>query len=542
MHLIAEERRERIRNCIDIIEMRYGHMEKRKIGRMSIVLLLGLVLLTMTVSAVTIIPICTDPYDQRTPAISGNTIVWMDFRNGNWDIYKWDPVHGEQPVITDPSDQWNPAISGDTIVWEDDRNGNLDIYKWDPVNGERQVTTDPKSQAAYPEISGDTIVWHEGRNGNGDIYKWDPVNGERQVTTDPKSQAAYPAISGDTIVWADWRNGNGDIYKWDPVNGGQPVTTNTAKQEYPAISGDTIVWQDDRNGNDDIYKWDPVNGEQRVTTNTAKQEYPEISGDTIVWADWRNGNENIYKWDPVNGEQRVTTGQMGQAHLAISGNTIVWHDWRNGNGDIYAATLTSITVTSPNGGETWQRGTTHTVTWSYTGDPGKKMKIVLLKGDIEVGTIESSVPRGSGGIGSYTWSIPSSGTIGSDYKVRIQSMSQPSIKDESNIYFTISSRTPTPSITVMSPNGGESWKRGTTHTIAWDYAGKPGSSVKIELLTGDTLYKVLTPSTKIGKANHGSYSWKISATTALGTNYKIQVTSTSNSVYSDTSNANFVIN
>ena len=40
----------------------------------------------------------------------------------------------------------------------------------------------------------------------------------------------------------------------------------------------------------------------------------------------------------------------------------------------------TITVTSPNGGETWQRGTSHTVTWSYTGSPGSNVKITLLKG------------------------------------------------------------------------------------------------------------------------------------------------------------------
>ena len=47
----------------------------------------------------------------------------------------------------------------------------------------------------------------------------------------------------------------------------------------------------------------------------------------------------------------------------------------------------SITVTSPNGGETWQRGTSHTVTWDYSGSPGSTVKITLLKGGIEVGTI-----------------------------------------------------------------------------------------------------------------------------------------------------------
>jgi len=38
----------------------------------------------------------------------------------------------------------------------------------------------------------------------------------------------------------------------------------------------------------------------------------------------------------------------------------------------------SITVMSPDGGDTWQRGTSQTITWSYTGSPGSMVKIVLL--------------------------------------------------------------------------------------------------------------------------------------------------------------------
>ena len=41
----------------------------------------------------------------------------------------WDPINGEQPVYTDAlSNQIDPFISGDRIVWVDDRNGNWDIY------------------------------------------------------------------------------------------------------------------------------------------------------------------------------------------------------------------------------------------------------------------------------------------------------------------------------------------------------------------------------------------------------------------------------
>ena len=121
---------------------------------------------------------------------------------------------------------------------------------------------------------------------------------------------------------------------------------------------------------------------------------------------------------------------------------------------------TSITVTSPNGGETWKRGTYQTITWSYSGSPGPTVKIVLLKGGTEVSTIASSAPIGSVGKGSYTWLISSSTTTGSDFKVSIQSTSQPAIKDTSNNSFTITSGTTPASISVTSPNGGETWKPG----------------------------------------------------------------------------------
>ena len=145
-----------------------------------------------------------------------------------------------------------------------------------------------------------------------------------------------------------------------------------------------------------------------------------------------------------------------------------------------AGTAPAITVTSPNGGENWQRGTSHTVTWSYTGNPGSTVKIVLVKAGAEVGTIIASTPTGSGGTGSYTWAISPTGSTGSDYKVSVQSVSQPTVKDTSDNVFTLTpAGTATPTITVTSPNGGETWQRGTSHAVTWRYTGSPGSAVKI---------------------------------------------------------------
>jgi peptidoglycan/xylan/chitin deacetylase (PgdA/CDA1 family) len=96
----------------------------------------------------------------------------------------------------------------------------------------------------------------------------------------------------------------------------------------------------------------------------------------------------------------------------------------------------------------------------------------------------------------------------------------------------------TSTITVTTPNGGQSWVRGTVHTITWTSIGSPGAYVKIELLKGGVLNRVISSST----VNDGSYSWAIISTQALGIDYKIRITSTSITSITDSSNNNFAIN
>jgi len=71
------------------------------------------------------------------------------------------------------------------------------------------------------------------------------------------------------------------------------------------------------------------------------------------------------------------------------------------------------------------------------GTPGSTVKLVLVRAGTDVGTIVSGVSIGTGGTGSYTWPIASSGTTGSDFKVRVESLSQPTINDISNNIFTL---------------------------------------------------------------------------------------------------------
>ena len=186
-----------------------------------------------------------------------------------------------------------------------------------------------------------------------------------------------------------------------------------------------------------------------------------------------------------------------------------------------------IHVTSPNGGETWVKGSTHSITWTGSGNLGLNYNIELLKGGIVYQTLTTTANHQS-----FSWTLLSSYETGMDYKIRISSAISPEIRDTSDNPFTIVSDEE-PAIHVTSPNGGEVWVTGGTRHITWISSGNVGSTVNIELLRGGVLYRT------IGTApNNGDYSMFVMWP---GTDYKIRVTSVTYPEITDTSDNSFSI-
>jgi len=93
----------------------------------------------------------------------------------------------------------------------------------------------------------------------------------------------------------------------------------------------------------------------------------------------------------------------------------------------------------------------------------------------------------------------------------------------------------TPTIKVISPNGGESWEQGSSHNIIWTTTGTVGN-VKIQYsLDNGSTWTTITSST----TNDGSYSWKVPA--VASTQCKIKISESSDGNPTDSSNAVFTI-
>lgn len=122
----------------------------------------------------------------------------------------------------------------------------------------------------------------------------------------------------------------------------------------------------------------------------------------------------------------------------------------------------SITVTSPNGGERWNKDGTYTITWTSERVSGD-LRIQLYKDGRNLGRLESNVRN----TGRYIWTIDAlaDGTAirpGSRYAIRIEDMDR-TISDISDDTFSIIQK----SITVEYPNSYRDFKIGDDIRIAW---------------------------------------------------------------------------
>ena len=145
----------------------------------------------------------------------------------------------------------------------------------------------------------------------------------------------------------------------------------------------------------------------------------------------------------------------------------------------------SIKIISPNGGETWEIGKTYSIKWSSSYSSTEKVTIVLqdtrYSPDSESPLGEAPVAVAIPNTGNYNWTTPSSLTdglgrimtlgTGNIYKItvyldRIGGECKVQRCDVSDAPFSIVAAG-APYITVLSPNGGETWEIGKSYTVKW---------------------------------------------------------------------------
>ncbi|MCU0287817.1 MAG: C25 family cysteine peptidase, partial [Acidobacteria bacterium] len=196
----------------------------------------------------------------------------------------------------------------------------------------------------------------------------------------------------------------------------------------------------------------------------------------------------------------------------------------------------SLRVISPNGGGGLIQGTSCPITWKSSNVSGT-LNISLWRNEVQQGVIADGINASPG---SYLWTVGSYGggdaPAGTGYKIKIKENGT-AVSDMSDTPFTILA---SPSLAIISPNGGENLAIGTIHSITWNSTNVTGV-LKISLWQNGAPVGVIADEVD---SSRKSYSWAVGSytggTAAPGTNFQVKIEDNAAAV-SDISDNSFEI-
>jgi len=165
----------------------------------------------------------------------------------------------------------------------------------------------------------------------------------------------------------------------------------------------------------------------------------------------------------------------------------------------------TIGITSPNGGEKWQAGTSQNITWSSSGVTNVKLEFTSNNG-LTWNTLVDNLAN----TGAYGWSIPNS--LSTQCLIKVSDAADGDPADQSNANFSI---TPKPELKILYPIGGETWTAGIVDTIRWTSVGVDNVLIEYTPDNEKTWTTVVQRTGSIGK-----YPFSFSSS---GDQYKVRI-------------------
>lgn len=448
----------------------------------------------------------------------------------SWSIHAADfDGDGDKDIVacSGGSEDWTGP--SEVAWWENDGSENFRKHTVDTESSHphavygADLDGDGDNDIAIAAWMDDKIIWLR-NNGTGDFTR---------LTLDNSFSSGHSLYAADMNLdgRADLLAGGGSKTAWYRNNGGGSFTKNLV-----ATGGAYSVYAADvnRDGSPDILRgrrdnfdvdWLQGPGFTIRLVESAWSEAWSIVGadldgdgdtDIVAPAFAKNGGsvENRISYWLNNGSQQFTEfvlesglvrpkavdvadfdkdGDLDIALITRQGNVIWYENTGSGGG-----TPATLTLTSPNGGETLAAGGVHTITWTSTGTIANVKLEYSLNGGSTFTTIIASTPND----GSQSWTVPN--VSSTTALVRVSDAADGNPSDASNSVFTISQSA---SLTLISPNGGEVLSGGSAHNITWMSTGAI-SSVKLEYsINNGASYNTIIASTP----NNGSFSWIVPA-------------------------------
>jgi hypothetical protein len=243
-----------------------------------------------------------------------------------------------------------------------------------------------------------------------------------------------------------------------------------------------------------------------------KIEYSTNNGST--WTSIVNGipaGQLSYNWT-------VPNSPSAQCLVRISSLVGNISDVSN---SVFTITSAFVSLTYPNGGESFGAGTGQYIEWA-----SGSVSTVKLEYSTNNGTSWTTIGTATASNNYANWIPPA--TIGSQYLLRISDNSVSAVNDVSDANFSITAlevtdvnkfkggsndgysmnNSFTDSLRITSPNGGEQWAAASIKTITWTYNDVDNISIEYSLNDGQT-WTTIAASVP---ASQLSYSWTVPTT------------------------------
>ncbi len=246
------------------------------------------------------------------------------------------------------------------------------------------------------------------------------------------------------------------------------------------------------------------------------------------------GDANYRSIYDANGDKVINSSDsLKVVSWASSSNNEACRNQLNNPSNVCPSVQPSITVTSPNGGETLEVGKTYDISWKSS-NISNKISITLTPDDGSFQYVITPYPYISASDSSYKWTVQQDIKVGQKFKI-IVGTTDGMVTDYSDNYFNIVEATSThsvcqnatcvsvsgfgmdecakdsdcastqPSITVTSPNGGETLEVGKTYDILWKVSNFLDTEKLVIQLVGDSNLWGFAQSLP----NTGKYSWTV---------------------------------
>jgi hypothetical protein len=224
--------------------------------------------------------------------------------------------------------------------------------------------------------------------------------------------------------------------------------------------------------------------------------------------------------------------------IAYDAATNSGEDESDGNFTIADGEAPDVTVTAPNGGETWAIDSFFDITWTATDNIGVTSIDILLSSDGGA-TYPHTIATGEANDGVYSWQVDVAPTTQARVKVIAYDAATNSGEDESDGNFTIADGE-APEVTVTAPNGGETWPIDSFFDITWtatDNIGVTSISIVLSVDGGATYPDTVCTN----EANDGVYSWTVDAPATFTARIKVVAYDGGGNEAEDASDADFEI-